>query len=54
MLETFILWFLIGTAIKVTYEQYTSKAQRRRVKDKTYDLLTIAAVVVILIALVVS
>ena len=54
MLETFITWFLIGTAIKLIYAMRTSKAQRRRVKNKTTDLLTIAAVIAILVVMAVS
>jgi len=53
MLETFIAWFLIGSAIKIIYELHTSKTGRRRTKDKTTDLLAIVAVIVLL-ALVVS
>ena len=54
MLETFIQWFLIGAAIKVIYEMYTSKTGRRRLKDKTTDLLVLVAVIVILVLMVVS
>jgi hypothetical protein len=54
MLETFIAWFLIGTAIKVIYEMNTSKSQRRRAKDKTTDLLTVVVVIVILALMVAS
>jgi len=53
MLETFIAWFLIGTAIKIIYELHTSKTGRRRVKNQASDLFAIAAIIVLL-ALVVS
>ena len=54
MLETFIQWFLNWTAIKLIYEMYTIKTQRRRVKNQASDLLAVVAVIVILALMVVS
>ena len=54
MLETFIAWFLIGTAIKVIYEMNTSKAGRRKTKDQASDLLAVGAVIFFLVLMVVS
>ena len=44
MFETFIQWFLNWTAIKLIYEMYTSKTQRRWFKDQASDLLAVVAV----------
>lgn len=49
MLETFIVWVLIGTFIKIIYDNAYSKTRRRRsIKDQATDLFVFVAVIVIL------
>ena len=53
MLETVIQFFLIGAAIKLTYELFYAKTRRRRkIKDQASDLLANVAVIVILALMV--